>query len=171
MTDLAEMLETQRQLQIAAYGKDPCTLEGEERAEFIRWNVLALEDELHEALQEVGWKPWASSRHVNVEPFLKEMVDAWHFFMNLLLVVGQPTPDAVADFAGLWAAEYQAKARRNLERQQEGYDGVESKCRACHRDLREAGVGTSANGEQWCSGCGAVVVPSNVEDAGVAGYA
>src|SRR5690606_25002112 len=96
-----------------SYGLDPADLPEEERIEFIRWNVLALTDELHEALNECGWKPWATSRHVNEEAALKELIDAWHFFMNLLWAIGGRAlkdNDALAD--ALFNA-YVAKNKRN----------------------------------------------------------
>lgn len=129
MSDMQEMLDWQLMLQRRSYGKDPANLSEEERAEWIRWNVLALEDELHEALGEVGWKPWATSRHVNREQFRNELVDAWHFFMNLLLCVGV---DAEEFFAA-----YMAKAQKNAKRMADGYDGVSGKCKECRRDLSE----------------------------------
>ena len=132
MADLNDMLEAQRQLQINSYGKDPAVLEGEERVEFIRWNVLALEDELHEALGEVGWKPWATSRHVNEPEFKGELVDAWHFFMNLILV-GHITADE-------FLIGYFSKRTINANRQEDGYDGVTGKCVGCGRALDDPAV-------------------------------
>jgi hypothetical protein len=129
MSDIEEMLAWQLALQRKSYGKDPTALDPEERAEWIRWNVLALEDELHEALGEVGWKPWATSRHLNREQFKNELVDAWHFFMNLMLA-------AEIDGEEFFAA-YRAKAAKNAERMATGYDGVTGKCPGCNRDMTE----------------------------------
>src|SRR5690606_37354927 len=92
MSQLERMLVAQRQLQVDSFGVDPLKLTGDERAEFIRWNALALTDEIHEMLGEVGWKPWATARHVNHDLAVKELVDAWHFFMNLLLTVSGVKP-------------------------------------------------------------------------------
>lgn len=133
---LTEMLMKQLELQRESFGIDPLTLEGEKRIEFIRWNVLALENELHEFLQEIGWKPWATSRHVNQEEAIGELVDAWHFFMNLLLVTVQgPNPYAAA---ATLMSRYERKHDVNARRQEEGYDGVTGKCRTCGRDLAES---------------------------------
>ena len=87
MTTFSNALDAQLELQKNAYGNDPSTLETNEQLDWIRWNTLALEDELHEALAETGWKPWAKSKHVNRDAFVGELVDAFHFFMNLMLVV------------------------------------------------------------------------------------
>jgi dimeric dUTPase (all-alpha-NTP-PPase superfamily) len=142
---LTEMLKAQRALQVDSFKQDPCLLEGEERIEFIRWNVLALEDELHEMLQETGWKPWATSRHVNADAAIKEMIDAWHFFMNLLLAIMGPEigidlvvgriPEEV--FTDIFVVRYLDKVKVNAQRQKDGYDGLTGKCVKCHRDLAE----------------------------------
>lgn len=132
MSDLNTMLEMQRQLQVKHYGKDPADLQGEERALFIKDMVLALSDELHEALQEVGWKPWATSRHVNDEAFKGELIDAWHFFMNLILVSGMDPFD--------FMQRYISKHDKNASRQKAGYDGVANKCPGCRRALDDDAV-------------------------------
>lgn len=127
----ADWLGLQERLQILAFDKDPMTLRGDERADFIRWNALALEDELHEMLQEVGWKPWATSRHMNEEAFLDEAVDLLHFLGNLLLTTGLGIDDLEAKLQ----EKYEAKHEENLRRQQDGYDGVSDKCPRCKRAL------------------------------------
>ena len=132
MSDLDTMLEMQRQLQVKHYGKDPSDLTGEERALFIKDMILALTDELHEALQEVGWKPWATSRHVNEEAFKGELIDAWHFFMNLILVSGMDPFD--------FMQRYTSKHEKNAARQEAGYDGVADKCPGCRRALDDDAV-------------------------------
>lgn len=142
------MLVTQERLQAEAYGVEFDRLTPEYRAQFIRDNMLALQDELHEALGEVGWKPWATSRHVNIEPFISEMVDAFHFFMNLLLATGM-YPDEIAR---LFYSKYMEKAKRNAERQLEGYDGVSTKCPDCKRALDDVGVACTRDGDQaYCA--------------------
>ena len=115
-------------------------LEGE-RIEFIKWNVLALTDELHEALAEVGWKPWASSRHIKREAYVGELVDAWHFLMNLFLVVGVDA-DELYD-------RYVEKRQRNDARMVQGYDGVTGKCPVCRRALDDSKA--SAAYHPYCS--------------------
>lgn len=137
-------------LQIDAYGADPRELMEGDRIEFIRWNVLALEDELHEALAETGWKPWATSRHINTDKFHGELVDAFHFFMNLCLVSGL-TAEQLLD-------RYAEKRAINAKRQARGYDGVDGKCPKCRRALDDPGVTckyTLKTGLGWCSEYGA----------------
>ncbi len=147
---LADAFAAQLALQIDAYGADPRDLVEDERIEFIRWNVLALEDELHEALGETGWKPWATSRHVNTDKFHGEMVDAFHFFMNLCLVSGLSAENLLARYA--------EKREINARRQARGYDGVEGKCPKCRRALDDPHVSCKYNVKTslgWCSEYGA----------------
>jgi dimeric dUTPase (all-alpha-NTP-PPase superfamily) len=143
--DFSAVFAQQLRLQIESYDLDPQDLMAEDRAEFIRWNVLALEDELHEALNEVGWKPWATSRHLNRDAYKKELVDALHFFTNLCLVAGISADELIAG--------YFEKAERNAQRQVEGYDGVTTKCPNCKRELDDKrAVGRTSLGWE-CWGC------------------
>jgi dimeric dUTPase (all-alpha-NTP-PPase superfamily) len=144
------MLEMQLQLQQNHMKDgDPRFLTGNDMANFMRWNAWALEDEVHEAMAEVGWKPWASSRHINQEAFMKEMVDAFHFFMNMLLCGSQGwTPQQIADE---FTRAYIRKNHQNAQRQKEGYDGVSQKCPYCHRDLSEVPVPFFSDGLGFCS--------------------
>lgn len=138
---LHEFLMMQRQLQIRMkeasphLAGDPMELEGDERADFMRWNAFALDDEIHEALAEVGWKPWATKRHVNHPQFMQEMVDAWHFFLNLLLAGAGAAGLTIKDMATMFENYYLEKNAKNLQRQIEGYDGVKDKCPVCKREL------------------------------------
>lgn len=148
--DLQAAFAAQLNLQIDSYGANPLELMEEDRIEFIRWNVLALEDELHEALAETGWKPWATSRHINTDKFHGELVDAFHFFMNLCLVSGL-TADQLLE-------RYFEKRSINAKRQARGYDGVEGKCPKCRRALDDPTVVCKYNpktGLGWCQDLGA----------------
>lgn len=115
----------QAELQARSFGVDLASLSDEDRSRFIRDMTLACTDELHEALAEVGWKPWASSRHVNRDAFVGELIDALHFLVNLFLAVGA-SADEVTE-------RYMAKADVNRKRQEDGYDGVNGKCTTCKR--------------------------------------
>ena len=133
-----EALDAQHQLQIRSFGQDPKTLDDEGKLEWIRWNMLALMDELHEALAETGWKPWAKSKHVTRDAYVSELVDAFHFLMNLMLVV-----DCDADE---FLAKYFEKRGINARRQAEGYDGVAGKCPDCKRALDDTAVNCTEAG-------------------------
>lgn len=122
---LETMLNLQGNLQERLIGVNPANIDdAEKRIEFIRNMILALTDELHEVLNETGWKPWATSRHINEEAFKNELIDAWHFFMNLILVSGM-SPDE-------FYIRYRQKREKNIKRNREGYDGL-NKCPSCKR--------------------------------------
>lgn len=124
MTQLGKMLHDQREMQISSFGFDPAEATVEERVEYIRWNVLALTDELHEMMRETSWKPWASSTFINPDAAFAEMVDAWHFFMNILwAITGLGGLGDAEILAADFADEYEKKRQRNIARQLEGYTG------------------------------------------------
>jgi len=160
MSDLKRMLITQHTLQREAFKNDPTLMTTEEAIEFIHWNVTALVDELHEMLGEIGWKPWASSKHIHGPRAAKEMIDAWHFFMNIMLALGpfisqdmmtgQKFPANVSELADWWEMAYNAKKRVNEERQAQGYDGVSTKCPGCKREMSET------NPMIWYTGDGVI---------------
>jgi len=131
-----DALKAQLELQIKSFKMDPRFLSAPEQMDWIRWNVLALEDELHEALQETGWKPWAKSEHINREAYVSELVDAFHFLMNLMLVV-----DCSAEE---FFAKYLEKKQINADRQAAKYDGVSTKCLVCKRALDDRAVTCTA---------------------------
>lgn len=134
---LTEMLTAQREVQ-AVISVDPVAIaDQDERIDYIRTMTLALIAELGEMLDEIGWKPWSTSRHVNEDAAFGELRDAWQFMMNLMMAVTLAPPDEVADRL---YAELQAKHVVNMDRAMNGYDGVSGKCSACRRDLAEIEV-------------------------------
>lgn len=156
---LDNMLQRQRELQEKSMGIDFKTMSNEDRIAYIKENVLALTDELHEMLSEMGWKSWATSRHINTSAAFGELIDAWHFMMNIALALmpGDMHPSAVAD---CFQRYYNAKRAKNAQRQVDGYDGVSTKCPRCGRALDDAGAiqvkFTDERGNDWreCVGCG-----------------
>lgn len=157
MDKLQLMVERQRALQVA-FGVHFDTMTDEERIEYIRYCVLALENELHEMLGEIGWKPWAKSKHINVNAAFAELVDAWHFMMNLMLAI-MPGSMHSHDVADRLSAYYHYKSDVNEQRQRSGYDGVSTKCPQCSRALDDFGaidMEERSDGHMWhlCSGCG-----------------
>jgi hypothetical protein len=124
-TDINDMLAAQRQLQQDSFKLDPPLLEGEARADFILWNAYALIDEIGEATDEVKWKPWLTSGRgewVDRDLFVGELVDAFHFLMNLLLTAGVDGDE--------FTARYMAKREVNAKRQADGYTGEKVNGRA-----------------------------------------
>lgn len=146
-----DLFRMQHALQTGTYKVDFENMSDEERIQFIRMNVLAITDELHEALNETGWKPWASSRHMNVDGYMSELVDVFHFFMNLMLATGY-RPD---DLAEMLYEGYFDKRKKNIARQEAGYDGITGKCPGCKRAYDDKGVRCSPMAEpasvySWC---------------------
>lgn len=105
----------QRDHQVALHSISPDEMVAPERTEYIRYNVLALLDEVHEALHEVGWKPWkrAGRDSLRREAFLSELADVHLFLMNLQLAAGL-TPRELLD-------AIEAKIAENMRRQETGY--------------------------------------------------
>lgn len=108
--------------------------------------------EITEAVDEVGWKPWATSRHVNRAAYLAELADAWAFLMNLCLLVGA-TPDELYE-------AYLKKVETNHRRQDEKYDGVSSKCPSCKRAYDDERTwchpAKGDNATAWCQDAGSL---------------
>lgn len=93
-----------------------------ERAAFIRDHYVYLDQELQEMLYEIpffkNWKDYSKMTDEEiVEAFDKakeELVDSWHFFMNLMLGIGMSAEEM---YVG-----YLKKNKENIRRQEEGYD-------------------------------------------------
>ena len=131
---LSEIFFEQTDLQ-KMYGFDPKKMTTESAIEYIRWNSVALMSELGEMMGEVGWKPWATSKHINRAAFVGEGVDALKFLLNMLLAVGV-TPEELH-------RKFMDKSLVNRIRQEAGYDGVTGKCDHCGRaqdEPHKAGV-------------------------------
>jgi dimeric dUTPase (all-alpha-NTP-PPase superfamily) len=136
MTDsLQKLLDAQDALQSEAYDGSPSELltsDVGEAVNFIHWNVTALTDELHELLGETSWKPWAKGEYVNLTAAKGELIDALHFLMNLAIVLNMDSEEI--------QERYFAKRAKNIKRQEDGYDGVSTKCPGCRRALDDDGV-------------------------------
>lgn len=148
---LERMMLKQFLMQRDTYGIDYSKLTDEERIHHFKEMLHAMNDEMHEALGEMGWKPWASSKHFNTEAVQGELVDAWHFFMNLMMIAGMDAGDLFK--------KYEAKAAKNVQRQLDGYDGVSTKCPRCKRALDDAAVNCHpANNQPGYTCCHADVI-------------
>lgn len=130
---MQDWLSSTRALQISAYGRDPMALEGEERVEYVKTMLLALIAESVEALEETSWKPWAKSEFFNRDAFIGELVDIGHFLANCLTAAGCTDEE--------WAERYHDKQKKNAQRQEDGYDGVSTKCPRCRKALDDAATG------------------------------
>lgn len=104
----------------------------ETTARMVREQMLALVAEGAEALNEVGWKPWATSRHLNMPAFRSELVDMFRFWLNLVHISGMSAE-------GVYQA-YLNSMEKTVERLIQGYDGVQGKCPGCKRAYDDKGV-------------------------------
>jgi dUTPase len=88
-SDLEMMLDMQQVLQGRYADGDPTTMfDDRQRINFIgeQWGNMV--HELCEAHDEVTWKSWHQGElRINAEMAAKELIDAWHFFMNWLLTL------------------------------------------------------------------------------------
>lgn len=138
------LLERQNNLQAFLLGKFPILMTDNEKAEFIRTQVLAAQAELIEVLNETHWKPWATrpldeSIVPSLAKFTGEMADVFIFFMNLMLVAGVSMTDL--------CKAVDAKQQINLTRWQNGYDAKASKCPACKRAYNDPDTHCYASAE------------------------
>jgi hypothetical protein len=132
---LADQLNVQAVIQPDAKPLNEMT-DIEDRLEAIRYNYIALVQELSEAMNEVGWKSWATSRHINQEMF-GELRDVFQFLVNLMFLATGDSPDQLADRL---MKDLKAKHEVNIQRALSSYDGVSTKCPGCKRALDEVGL-------------------------------
>lgn len=117
---LQEMLDAQKKLQ-EHLGTDFNALDAPETAQYMRNHTLYLEQELQEALYEMPyfklWKNYSTMTDTEMlaawDKVKMELVDAWHFFMNLLLCADINATDLYE--------MYMAKNKENYRRQKAGY--------------------------------------------------
>lgn len=95
-------------------------LDNKRKQQFININILACLDELSEALRETAWKNpeyidcgWKRTQGFNEEKFQEELVDLWHFVINLTLASGMSANNLHDRFI--------TKNKVNHIRQDEGY--------------------------------------------------
>lgn len=74
---------------------------------------LALVDETLEALRETPWKSWKKSATYNEDKFREELIDAWHFLINLSIASGMDAQSVYDMFCN--------KNSENHDRQRRGY--------------------------------------------------
>lgn len=145
------LLETAR-LQREVYGVDYVVFLSDapddlrKLIEYMRWNMLAIDDELAEMRQGVSWKPWQHDEpYVDRQEVISEAVDVLHFVGNILAAVGCTDDDL--------NAAYLAKMEKNRARQSGGYyvkqPGV--KCVSCQRAIDD--VGASLVHPELCVKC------------------
>lgn len=155
------MMDMQAELQTHAHPLylDPREMtDTEQKIRFIRDMREALEAELQEAIDETTWKPWSTkSPAINREAYKGEMVDAFHFFMNMMLVEDITVEELFAAYKekhdrnkARWAAEGGYQADQKCPRCKRAWDDIR-----VHSGASEAErVGVDlADGTQVCLAC------------------
>lgn len=87
---------------------------------FININLLAIFDELCEAMRETSWKNpleieygWKKTQLFNSENFKEELIDVFHFFINLCIAAGIEPEQLLVGYLN--------KNKINHKRQDKGY--------------------------------------------------
>lgn len=131
-----EWLDATRRLQADCYNVDYTTLHADDPdalrtlIEYLRWNMLAIDDELAEVRKAISWKPWQHDKpYADRREVVKECVDVLHFVANIICAVGGTTDEL--------NEEYLKKMQLNAERQRKGYRVLDAgvKCASCARAL------------------------------------
>lgn len=125
MNKLAEMLDTQAKFQLRL-DPDFYAMSVKDRVAFIKEHSIHLNQEVNEMLYELPFfKPWKNYDGMTAEQIdaafdkaRMECVDAWHFFMNIMLALGFD--------ADSFYTMYMAKNRENHRRQDVGYSAMMS---------------------------------------------
>ena len=65
---------------------------------FIRLSFIGIITEACEALEETNWKPWKKPQDKDEEKFKEEIVDIWHFLINLTLASGMNAEELMRRF-------------------------------------------------------------------------
>lgn len=127
MTDrLGYMFDAQKALQTRlGHSFDEMTVQ--EKTAYIKEYSVHLNQEVNEALYELPFfKPWKDYNGMEPEDvdrafdaFVEEMIDAWHFFMNMLLPLGVS--------ASQFYDAYVKKNMINHKRQDDGYKYTKTK--------------------------------------------
>ncbi len=93
-----------------------------ERAAFLRDHFVFCNQEMQEMLYELPYfKPWKDYSKMTDEEIeeaynkaKEEIIDAWHFFINIMLGLGMTAEELFT--------RYLNKHKENIRRQNEGYD-------------------------------------------------
>ena len=115
---LKEIFDKQKVLQ-ERFGNFPFK-DIKHKQEFININILACLDELSETLRETQWKNpdliscgWKKTQEFNDENFKEELIDLWHFVINLTEASGMDSNELYERFCN--------KNKVNHKRQDDGY--------------------------------------------------
>lgn len=114
---MRDLIEQQWAIQGYAFGYEMDRLTPEARIAYIKEMMLGIHNELYEALNETGWKDWSASRHMHVDLYLNELVDAQLMLWNLMLATGLLPHELSRELV----ERILMKQKVNIQRQESGY--------------------------------------------------
>lgn len=106
-SDLKELFNLQRKLQ-AKIDFTNVSL-----TQYIRLMFIGIVTEVSEAIEETNWKPWKKDKHIDLDKLQEEVIDIWHFLINLTLASGMNSESVLKQF--------RSKNKINMKRQEEKY--------------------------------------------------
>lgn len=121
MNELEYMFKTQKAFQDRVDQRYKST-DLKERAAFLRDHFVFCNQEMQEMLYEIPffkhWKDYSKMTDEEIEEAYdkakEEIIDAWHFFINIMLGLGMTAEELFT--------RYLDKHKENIRRQDEGYD-------------------------------------------------
>ena len=87
--------------------------EDEHRTELIKEHSLVLIDEIMETMRETPWKHWKQPVPIDYEKLKNEIVDQWHFLINITIFSGMDVNELFNRFM--------EKNKENNQRQEDKY--------------------------------------------------
>ena len=73
----------------------------------------AIQHEIIELQRETNWKWWKASKQLSIDKCQEEVIDIWHFLIQLSIELGMDA-DIIVD-------KYLEKHKKNINRQKQGY--------------------------------------------------
>jgi len=109
---LALLFDLQQEFQEQIGNGDRIYRDNDVDSKFVQEQTLALIDELMEALRETPWKTWKKQQTLNHDKMKEEIIDAWHFLINLSMAAGMDSSEVYELFL--------KKSKVNRDRQTAG---------------------------------------------------
>ena len=81
--------------------------------DYIEKMFISIVTELAEIIEETPWKPWKSSAKLNQDKMQEEIIDLWHFVINMTIASGL-SPEKLYEI-------FYKKNCINHKRQENGY--------------------------------------------------
>lgn len=120
MDKLNEIFKMQKKLQEEIFKKkyniknfDLANLSEKDKRFWTKEMFICAVDELCELMREVGFKHWKTEQPINDCNVRNEIVDIWHFLINISIIWGI-SPDILH-------SKYKQKHKINMQRQKDGY--------------------------------------------------